>query len=133
MYDSGKILIGLVVFIGIVAFPFLYNIGTAVGKPEPRLDTPAILEMGDKKQCVESKEFMRAEHMRLLNEWRDAAVRDGNRLYTGKNGMKFDISLQNTCMKCHSNKQEFCDRCHTYVDVKPYCWDCHVAPKENGL
>jgi cytochrome c oxidase subunit 2 len=39
------------------------------------------------------------------------------------------MSLQNTCMHCHSNKQKFCDECHTYVAVKPYCWDCHIAPK----
>jgi hypothetical protein len=40
------------------------------------------------------------------------------------------MSLQNTCMQCHPNKAEFCDRCHNYASVKPYCWDCHVEPKE---
>jgi hypothetical protein len=41
------------------------------------------------------------------------------------------MSLQNSCMKCHSNKKEFCDKCHNYVAVKPYCWSCHIAPKED--
>jgi len=40
----------------------------------------------------------------------------------------FDMSLQNTCMKCHLNKDTFCDRCHNYVGVAPKCWECHVEP-----
>jgi hypothetical protein len=34
-------------------------------------------------------------------------------------------------MECHSNKTKFCDQCHNYMGVAPYCWDCHIAPKEN--
>jgi hypothetical protein len=42
------------------------------------------------------------------------------------------MSLSNTCLDCHSNKAEFCDRCHNYASVSPYCWDCHIDnPKEN--
>jgi hypothetical protein len=40
------------------------------------------------------------------------------------------MSLQNGCMRCHSNKKKFCDECHNYMAVKPYCWDCHIQPKE---
>ena len=76
------------------------------------------------------KEFMRAEHMQILNNWRDAVVRDGDRDQIIISGQKYDKSLQNGCMKCHSNKKDFCDKCHNYVAVKPYCWDCHIAPKE---
>jgi hypothetical protein len=129
MYDKGKIFLGLLVFVAIVAFPFVYNIGTDVVKPEPKIDTPEIQKMAI-KQCVEPKAFMRAEHMKLLNEWRDSVVREGNRIYVGFEGKRYNISLQNTCMKCHSNKKEFCDTCHNYMAVKPYCWDCHIAPKE---
>lgn len=130
IYNSGKVLIGLVIFVGLVTFPFFYNKGRAIAKPEPKLDTPAIMQLQDKK-CVEPRDFMRAEHMRLLNDWRDSAVRDGKRLYVNSEGRQFAISLQNTCMHCHSNKKEFCDRCHSYVAVKPYCWGCHIEPKEN--
>jgi hypothetical protein len=35
-------------------------------------------------------------------------------------------------MDCHSNKSKFCDQCHNYVDVDPFCWDCHIEPKENN-
>lgn len=128
MHDANKIIPFLIIFIAIAAFPFYYNMGKVSARPEPKLDTPAIQELTE-KQCVESKEFMRANHMQLLNQWRDAVVREGKDIYTSSNGKKYNMSLQNTCMKCHSNKAEFCDRCHKYASVKPYCWDCHIAPK----
>ncbi|MBI4654934.1 MAG: sulfate reduction electron transfer complex DsrMKJOP subunit DsrJ [Nitrospirae bacterium] len=129
MYNGWKILLGLIIFLAVATFPFYSNIGKATVKPEPKIDTPVINELKEKK-CVESKEFMKAEHMQLLNDWRDSAVRDGNRIYVAQDGEKYTISLQNTCMKCHSNKKEFCDKCHNYAGAKPYCWDCHIAPKE---
>lgn len=128
MHDAGKIIPVIIIFIVIAAFPFYYNMGKVSATPELKLDTPAIQELTE-KQCVESKEFMRANHMQLLNQWRDAVVREGKSIYVSSNGKKYNMSLQNTCMKCHSNKAEFCDRCHKYVSVKPYCWDCHIAPK----
>lgn len=130
MYDGWKIIIGLIIFAGIATFPFLYDVGKAsIPPPDPKIDTPEIQKMAVKK-CVESKSFMKAEHMVMINDWRDAVVRDGNRLYTSNDGQQYTMSLQNTCMKCHSNKTKFCDECHNYVGVKPYCWDCHIAPKE---
>ncbi|MBF0506215.1 MAG: sulfate reduction electron transfer complex DsrMKJOP subunit DsrJ [Nitrospirae bacterium] len=130
MYDSGKIITGLLVFVAIVSFPFVYSRGTNIVKPEPKIDTPVIQQMAV-KQCVQPRAFMRAEHMQLLNDWRDSVVRDGNRVYVGFGGKQYNMSLQNTCMHCHSNKKEFCDSCHNFMSVKPYCWDCHIAPKEN--
>jgi len=132
MYDSGKIIAGLLVFIAIITFPFFHSMGTDIAKPEPKIDTPVIQQMAVKK-CVEPKEYMKAEHMQLLDNWRNAVVRDGNRVYVGFDGKRYNMSLQNTCMHCHSNKKKFCDNCHNYMDVKPYCWDCHIAPKENSL
>ncbi len=129
MYDGGKILFGILIFLAFVTFPFYNDIGKANVKPEPKIDTPEIQKLPQKK-CVEPKAFMKAEHMKLLNEWRDSAVRDGNRVYVASDGKRYIISLQNTCMRCHSNKKEFCDKCHNYAEVNPYCWDCHIAPKE---
>lgn len=130
IYDGGKIFIGIIIFLSVATSPFLFNMGKATARPDPKLDTPEIQKM-EKKQCVEPKEFMRAEHMKLLNEWRDSVVREGNMIYIGVGGEVYSMSLQGTCMKCHSNKKKFCDECHKYVAVKPYCWDCHIAPKEN--
>ena len=69
--------------------------------------------------------------MVLLNEWRDDILReDGARIGKTANGTEYVRSLQNGCMKCHSDKKKFCDTCHSYASVKPYCWDCHLQPKE---
>ena len=68
LYDGGKILIGLIIFVAFATFPFYYNIGMENKKPEPKLDTPEILKMPEQdRKCVESKAFMRTEHMQLLN------------------------------------------------------------------
>jgi hypothetical protein len=132
MYNGGKIIFGLAVFAALVTFPFYYNAGTVVKKPDPKIDTPVIQQMADKK-CVEPKAFMITEHMQLLNKWRDAAIRDNDRVYVNSQGKQFTISLQNTCMHCHSNKKKFCDECHNFMGVNPYCWSCHIEPKENKL
>ena len=87
MYNSGKIIAGLIVFILFVTFPFLFNMGKASAKPKPSIDTPVINQM-QVKQCVESKDFMRTEHMQLLNSWRDSVVRNGDRIYVNKAGQE---------------------------------------------
>ncbi len=127
MYDTGKILAGLVIFIGLVTFPFWFSMGSTEKAPQPVVLTAK----GDK--CVESAAFMRANHMQMLDEWRDDVVRDNNRTYTSMTyKTTFNKSLSNTCMDCHSNKAEFCDSCHEYSSVTPYCWECHVEPKETN-
>ena len=80
---------------------------------------------------MRSTEYMKAEHMQLLDVWRDSVVREGQRIYVNPEGKEFNMSLSNTCLDCHSNKAEFCDRCHHYASVRPYCWSCHIEnPKE---
>lgn len=123
MHYGFPIIVGLVIFIGMLTAPFAVGTMTKVYK-QPELKLPA-----NEKKCVESLEFMRTEHMQLLNEWRDYALRDGKRIYTNHEGKEFVISLQNTCMKCHNNKADFCDKCHADAGVSPYCWDCHIQPE----
>ena len=72
---------------------------------------------------------MRREHMQLLARWRDDVVRRGQRVYVASDGRHFDKSLTGTCLGCHENKAAACDRCHAYLAVQPYCWECHVDPK----
>jgi hypothetical protein len=128
MYDGGKVIAGLVIGLGIIAFPFLYNFafgGPAYEKPE--LQYPP----EDKAtECVEATKWMAAEHMQLLDEWRDEVVRNANRMYHASDGEIYEMSLQKTCMECHETKEKFCDRCHDAAAVSPYCWDCHIAPLE---
>jgi len=131
MYDAWKILLGLAIFLGLFTFAFWMNAGKAAPVPELKIDTPEIKKMAEaERKCVEDKQFMRTTHMQLINDWRDDALRENNREYINEKGVKYVISLQNTCMKCHSNKKEFCDKCHDYTGVAPYCWDCHIIPAE---
>ena len=110
MHDAGKIIPGLIIFLLLVTFPIWYTAARGQSGHRPELEYPA----GEEK-CVESKEYMRAWHMDLLNEWRDSVVRHGERTYTAGDHQTYDMSLQGTCMKCHTNKASFCDRCHGYV------------------
>jgi hypothetical protein len=128
MNDKGKIVTGLVIFIAMVTFPFWYNLGKAAPVPEVKLTEKAKAA----KVCVRPTAYMKAEHMQLLDVWRDTVVRDGRDTYVNENGQSFKMSLSNTCLDCHSNKKEFCDACHNYASARPYCWDCHIDnPKEN--
>jgi hypothetical protein len=125
MYDGGKIIAGVIIGLILLTFPIWYTAGGAPAKPEVKLPVK-------EKECVESGAYMKTKHMQLLDLWRDSVVRVAQRSYTAPNGRKFDMSLQNTCMTadCHAKKTEFCDRCHNYTGVVPYCWDCHIPPKE---
>jgi hypothetical protein len=116
--------IGIAVFVFIAAFPFWY--GGFKPKPVPDIDlnTPEINTLA-KKQCVASTEYMKTRHMKMLNQWRNDVVRDGNRTYVAPDGRRFDKSLTRTCLACHSDKERFCTRCHNYSGANPKCWDCH--------
>ena len=127
MYDRGKILTLLIVGIGLLLFPVFYTAGKAAKAPVPELSAKA----KQAKECIEPKSFMRTQHMKILDTWRSEAVRQADRVYESSTGKKYEKSLQNTCMDCHSNKSKFCDRCHNYVGVKPICWDCHLAREES--
>ena len=126
MSDKGRIIIGLLIGLFLFTFPFWYNMGKAAPKPDPQL-TP---EAKAAKVCVRPISYMKNNHMQLLDEWRDDVVRNGERFYQSENGQTYEMSLQNTCMKCHWNKSKFCDQCHNYQEVAPFCWDCHLEPKE---
>ncbi len=121
MYNTKWIITAAVVVLVLFTAPFWLS---SKGYKRPELLLPP-----NEKECVESTAFMRAEHMQLLNEWRDQALRFENRVYVAANGKKWEISLQNTCMKCHTNKEKFCDTCHNSNSVYPYCWTCHIEPK----
>ena len=79
-------------------------------------------------QCVAPADYMRENHMKLLEEWRDSVVRDGDRFHIMPNGTKVEKSLTKTCLGCHVSKKQFCEECHTFASVKPYCWECHLIP-----
>lgn len=132
MYRGGKIIGSLILLVALLAFPLIYNIGRSKSGPVIDLNTPVIRQLAN-KQCVESAQYMRANHMQLLNQWRDKAVREGKTVYINSQGRSFKIGL-NTCLNCHSDptsstSDQFCVSCHNYAGVKPNCWSCHPGPK----
>lgn len=127
MNDKKLIVTGIIIFIVLVTFPFWFNLGKAAPAPELKLTDKAKAA----KVCVMDTDYMRAEHMQLLDLWRHSVVRNAKRVFVNTSGKEFNMSLSNTCLDCHSNKADFCDRCHAYASVEPYCWDCHIDnPKE---
>ena len=123
MYDAGKIIPGLLVFLALVTFPIWYGLGTGVEARVPTIEKPTNAD-----RCVEDGAFMRKEHMQVVMDWRDEAVRDNQRIFVTDDGRRYTKSLTGTCLGCHTDKSASCDRCHEYLAVTPYCWDCHVVP-----
>ena len=123
MYDKGKIIGGLAIFLCLASFPAWYMAASDKADHRSNHVLPA-----SENQCVESAQYMREYHMQLLQQWRDQAVRQGDSTYVSSDNRTFDISLTGTCLKCHPSKADFCDRCHNYTDTAPNCWDCHNVP-----
>jgi hypothetical protein len=99
----------------------------------PAAASPALVLPSKATACVMPLEYMRTSHMDLLNTWRDLAVRQNVHSWSAPDGTSYRIGLTGTCLGCHTNKAEFCDRCHEYAAVTPTCWDCHVSPPSSTL
>ena len=106
---------GLALFLFAVTYAF-WQEGEAKKIPTPVAESPS-------EQCVESREYMRENHMLLLDDWRHSAVREGERIHETPDGRKYEKSLK-TCFSCHVSRG-FCVRCHTYASARPNCFSCH--------
>ncbi len=121
MNDRAKIIIGLALFVVLVTFPIWRGLGAA--SPAP----PDLAKATRGTSCVEATGWMAANHQQLLDQWRDAVVRDGKLKYTSTaDGTEHEMSLQRTCLGCHDNRAAFCDLCHDYADVTLTCWNCYL-------
>ncbi len=125
MNDRFKIILGLVIFLVLITFPIWYNVASGNDGYVPELEKPL-----NATECVRATDYMTSNHMDLLDEWRDKVVREGERMDTDHHGNEIEMSLTRNCLGCHTNKDQFCDKCHDYLGVEPYCWECHVDPKE---
>ena len=82
--------------------------------------------------CVEPREVMLRDHMKLILHQRDKTVHDG--LRTTKHSFK-------NCVDCHADtktgsvlgKEGFCESCHTYASVKIDCFECHSSMRETSV
>ena len=128
MYNAKAVIIAIIIFIALFTTPFWLS---WIGPDYTKTGVQLSLTAKEAGTCIEDVEFMRANHMRLLDEWRDQALREENRSYiSALTGKRFEISLQNTCLRCHNNYSEFCEKCHVPNSVYPYCWTCHIIPTE---
>lgn len=99
-----------------------------------RVPVPAI-PLGQGEKCVEDTDFMRRNHMSLLNHQRDKTVHEGIR--------SKQHSLRE-CISCHavtgpdampvtvSSPQHFCRSCHDYAAVNIDCFQCHASRPDSG-
>jgi hypothetical protein len=85
------------------------------------------------EQCVEPTNYMRRNHMKVLNHHRDETVIEGIR--TKKYSLK-------ECINCHASeetgsvaaaKDDFCVSCHSYAAVKIDCFDCHSTKPQGSV
>ena len=99
------------------------------GNDQNGIPFPAIA-MGQGDTCVEDTDFMRRNHMDLLDHQRDETVINGVR--TEQHSLK-------ECINCHvvkgpdavavtvSSPQHFCRSCHDYAAVSVDCFQCHAS------
>jgi len=120
--DRPFIVLGLIVFVAFVTTPIWRGMTTRnVALAALEIKLPA-----QEKTCVAPVNYMRAWHMRLLEQWRSDVVRGRQRQYVAYNSKVYDKNLTRTCVGCHGNHQDFCDRCHNYNGVAALnCWECH--------
>ena len=123
MYDGAKIIPGLIIFVVLATFAIWYGAGDVKQVPKPEKPVGYT-------NCVKPTQEMKESHMTLLNQWRDEVIREGKREQVEAGGKMYEKSLQNGCMHCHTSKEKFCDVCHSYASVRPYCWDCHMSAKK---
>ncbi len=158
MYDGWKIVLGLIIGLGLFLSPLVYNLGGETKAPEPELTAKAkkegvcvapkpymtawhmqLLDTWRQEVVRDGDRFYNSNpdlwwnyslDNTMVERWRRlTTASDTSKV--GQPGKIYYKSLQLTCMECHANKAKFCDECHNYMGVTPYCWDCHIEPKEN--
>ena len=120
MYHKPYVILGIIGFLALLAMPYWVNAGSI--KYE---DIKEELAQPKGVHCIKDVKWMSSYHMELLNEWRELAVRDGVRKYHTENGV-FNVTLTE-CWKCH-DYENYCKKCHEFMEVRPVCWDCHYNP-----
>ena len=129
MRNKTNIVVGVLVFLLVVTSPIWLNLGKSAEASEVEVsyDTPTINALPeDERHCIYDADYMRENHMEILHQWKVQVVRDDNRVMVTPDGREYEMSLQNTCLDCHSNYDEFCEKCHNANGVDPNCWTCHT-------
>jgi len=133
---SSIALVALVLVLLVVALAGLNDVldapedeGVAKGVPMP------VIARGQGDSCVEDTEFMRRNHMTLLqHDHSENAVKE----------IRSEGYSVKECIACHAvmgpderpvtadSPEHFCRSCHDYVAVKIDCFDCHKSRPRRG-
>lgn len=105
----------IAIALGCMGLPLLYAVISFAARPERK---PWLEPAKPGTTCVLPRERMRAEHMGYLKALRDEVVRTGRRDRVGQ-GIT-------SCRGCHTDRAQFCDRCHDQASVVPGCFGCHL-------
>ena len=84
MSNNKLIIAGVVIFVALVAFPFWFNMGKAA--PAPELELTARAKEANHGKCVMPTDYMKSEHMQLLDLWRHSVVRNAQRTFVNSEG-----------------------------------------------
>lgn len=127
---SKKYVIPLVIILLIIFFsPLIYNASAPGFEKEAPTVKNGELAKPEGDHCIENATWMKAWHMDLIHNLRTEAIRHQDITYTSEDyGETYNASL-NTCWECHESKEDFCNACHEYTGVKPYCFECHITPE----
>ncbi len=111
----------------IILFPLGYSAVCSVFIRDANPSEP-FLVYPDGEFCVDGMDrtYMRFHHMDFLKDIRDKAMREGIRGDAG-----FGEGTDR-CRDCHTYRDQFCDRCHTAVDLHLDCFGCHYYPTSPG-
>lgn len=116
-----KTISSLLLFAGVLFTPVLNADDKAIQPVIPK---------GKGDQCVADTDFMRRNHMDVLNHDRDLTMYKGLR--------DVDFSLKG-CIECHAvndeqgqaitvkDERHFCRSCHDFAAVTVDCFQCHAS------
>jgi len=125
---------GLVYVASLAVVAYAANDEGTVTNDSGRVPIPDI-PMCQGEKCVEDTDFMRRNHMSLLDHQRDETMHEGIR--SKQHSLK-------ECISCHavagpdampvtvSSPQHFCRSCHDYAAVSIDCFQCHASRPESG-
>ena len=125
---------GLVYVASLAVVAYAANDENTVAADSGRVPVP-VIPMGQGENCVEDTDFMRRNHMSLLDHQRDETMHEGIR------GKPYSLK---ECISCHvvtgpdampvtvSNPQHFCRSCHDYAAVSMDCFQCHASRPESA-
>jgi hypothetical protein len=101
----------------VIATPLLLSLSRFAAGAER---APFLVPAKAGTRCVLEPWIMRTHHMSLLKERRDQVVRGGLR------AQGHGTPLLESCAQCHTNRENFCDSCHSRASVHLDCFGCHT-------